>query len=210
VSDVLIVTLATESWVRDCIDLVGDDEFAEEVGRVPIVYARDVQDKVEVWARLNMSYEDAVHNFGTLVSSTTWDPELRAHMVNAKMAAMQRGLAYGCEQVISIGDSEIERWAAHDLPFNCGDAPPALVKTIKFEEGLQGAALAEMLRTTASFLKQFVRLSVEMDIGLRSGDALFPMDLQFAMQAAARPQDFAEPLLRSSREKRGAWRSHEL
>ena len=54
-------------------------------------------------------------------------------------------------------------------------------------------ALAELLRTTASFLGQFVRLNVAMDIDLSPGDALFPMDLQFAMQAATRSQAPTRP-----------------
>jgi hypothetical protein len=178
---------------------------------VRILYAREIQETVEVWARLNMSYEETVQNFGALLSSSAWDPELRAHLVNAKMAAMKRGLVAGClAQVISIGDSEIERWAVHDLPFACEAGCVALVKTIKFEEGLAGGALAEMLRTAAGFLQQFVRVNVEMDVDLRSGDALFPMDLQFAMQAASRPQDAASPMSRSSRHRGAAWRSHEL
>ena len=36
-------------------------------------------------------------------------------------------------EVISIGDSEIERWAAHDLPFSADPACEGiLVKTVEF------------------------------------------------------------------------------
>jgi hypothetical protein len=209
--DVVIVTLATEDWVRQCIDIMGDDEFSEEVAQVRILYAREIQDTVQVCPRLNLSYEDVAQNVGALLCSSAWDPELRAHLVNAKMATMQSGLPLGCEQVISIGDSEIERWAVHDLPFASSENL-ALLKTIKFEESLGCAALAQMLRTTASFLGQFVRLNVEMDVDLSSGDALFPMDLQFAMQAASRSQDLEETPPRGAHAGRPAakWRSHEL
>jgi hypothetical protein len=192
--DVVIVTLGTEAWVRQCIDSVGDDEFSDELARVRIIYAREIQDFVEVWARQNLSYEDVATNLGTLLTSTAWDPELRAQLVAAKAAAMTSALAGGCQQVVSIGDSEIERWAAHDLPLVACDARSlALVKTIKFEEGLGIEQLTETLLTTGGFLTQFVRLSVAMDVELRSDDEMFALDLQFAMQSAARPEGFAEP-----------------
>lgn len=207
--DVLIVTLATEEWLRECIDLVGDEEFSAEVAKVRIVYARNIQDTVQAWPRGNVSFEDSAQNFGVLLSSKSWDSELNAQVVNAKMAAMKSGLAAGCRQVISIGDSEIERWAVQDLAFVSG---LALVKTIKFEGNLCTAALAELVRTTTGFLSQFVRLNVAMDINLYEGDALFPMDLLFAMQAAARTQDLDEPASVSphSGRKRAVWRSYEL
>jgi hypothetical protein len=191
--DVVIVTLGTEDWLRTCIERVGNDEFSNELAGLRILYAREIEDVDPVWARssfLERSSGMFANNFGVLLTSTAWDSELRAQLVSAKMAAMKRGLVAGCQQVVSIGDSEIERWAVHDLPFACEDV--ALVKTIKFEEGLSVAALTESLQTTAGFLTQFVRLSVAMDIEIRSSDAMFPLDLQFAMQSASRPQGFAE------------------
>ena len=45
----VIVTLATEDWVRDCIDrIASDDELAAEVARVPVLHARHMQPIIEV------------------------------------------------------------------------------------------------------------------------------------------------------------------
>jgi hypothetical protein len=95
--------------------------------------------------------------------------------------------------VISIGDSTLERWAVHDLPFADEGLAGVLVKTIKFQEELSCGALSELLQTTTSLLSLFVRLNVQMDVDLSSDDSLFPMDLQLAMQTASRPADVQEP-----------------
>jgi hypothetical protein len=225
VGTVVIVTLATEAWVHECIDHAGDEGLSAEVARVRIVSARELQETIEVWPRRNESPQSA-RNFGVLLGSRNWELELRAQMVNSKMAAMRSGMQEGCRQLISIGDSEIERWAAHDMPFSADPAcAGVLVKTIKFQEELSNAALCEVLRTTVSLLGQFARLNVEMDVNLRSGDDFFPMDLQFAMQTFYRESSLLENqepssptpasksplgLSRRSNRKTESWKSHEI
>ena len=192
------MTLATEAWIRECLDRAADAELSAEVARVTIVYARELQETVEVWPRRNDPPATA-KNFGVLLGSRNWELELRAQLVNSKMAAMRRGMQEGCRQVISIGDSEIERWAAHDLPFSADPAcEGVLVKTVKFQEELGPDELCELMRTTVSLLGQFVRLNVEMDVNLRSGDYFFLMDLQFAMQTFNKGSSNADILEPSS------------
>jgi hypothetical protein len=182
----VIVTMATEDWVQDCVERAGDDALAAEVAQTRVIYARQIQGLVEVWPRRNEPIKAAL-NFGNLICSKTWEMELRAQLISAKMASVRSAMPEGCRQVISIGDSEIERWAVHDLPFEAEELAHVLVKTIKFEEELDRDSLREMLQTTTGLLSQFVRLNTEMDVDLRAGDPFFPMDLQFAMRTATRP-----------------------
>jgi hypothetical protein len=110
------------------------------------------------------------------------------------MTAIRSAMNEGCRQVISIGDSDLERWAVHDLQFAEDSLAGVLVKTIKFPEELSNADLGQMLQTAENLLARFVRMNVEMDVDLRLGDTLFPKDLQFAMQTASlRQQDNSEP-----------------
>jgi hypothetical protein len=190
--EVVIVTLATEQWIEDCLVRADCDAFSAEVARVRIIYARQIQENIAVWPRQNEPPR-AAQNFGVLLGSLTWEPELRAQLVTAKMAAIRSATPDGCRQVISIGDSTLERWAVHDLPFADEGLAGVLVKTIKFQEELSCGALSELLQTTTSLLSLFVRLNVQMDVDLSSDDSLFPMDLQLAMQTASRPADVQEP-----------------
>jgi hypothetical protein len=175
------------------MDRAGDEALSAEVARTRIIYSRDIQATVEIWPRTNEPTR-ASRNLGTVLTSKTWELELRAQLISAKMAAVRSAMPEGCRQVISIGDSEIERWAVHDLPFASEELAGVRVKTIKFQEELDNDALRDMLQTTTGLLGQFVRLNMEMDVNLRPGDKLFPMDLQFAMQTASRPPESLDPL----------------
>jgi hypothetical protein len=167
--------------------------LSAEVEGVRVIYARCVSDAVAAWPRRNEP-SHASHPLGVLMSSLNWDSELRAQLVIAKMKAMRSAMKEGCRQVISIGDSDLERWAVHDLQFADDSLAGVLVKTIKFPEELSSADLGEMLQTAEKLLARFVRMNVEMDVDLRSGDTLFPKDLQFAMQTASlRQSDTSEP-----------------
>jgi hypothetical protein len=229
VGDVAIVTLAREGWVDECLERVADAELSAEVENVRIMYARSVSDTVAVWARRNEP-SHASHPLGVLLNSLHWETELRAQLVIAKMTAIRSAMKEGCRQVISIGDSDLERWAVHDLQFADDTLAGVLVKTIKFPEELCNDDLGEMLKTAEKLLDRFVRMNVEMDVDLRCGDTLFPKDLQFAMKTASlRKSDISEPstptspgsgtpfavqrvssMSRLSLRKGESWTSHEL
>ena len=75
------------------------------------------------------------------------------------------------------------------------------------------------MRTTVSLLGQFVRLNVEMDVNLRSGDYFFLMDLQFAMQTFNKgssnadilePSSPTSPKALSLSRRSESFRSHEV
>jgi hypothetical protein len=230
VGDVVIVTLAREEWVTECLERAADPELSAEVDRVRIVYARDAQssDTADIWPRRNEP-APASRPLGVLLSSKTWEQELRAQLVFAKMMAVRSAMKEGCRQVISVGDSDLERWAVHGLQFEDGLAG-VLIKTIKFPEELSRMDLGQMLQTAEKLLPRFVLMTVEMDVDLRLGDTLFPKDLQFAMKRASiRQSDASEPatpttpggtksfnveratsMSRLTRRKSESWTSHEI
>lgn len=228
VGDVAIVTLAREGWVAECLERMGNAELSAEVASVRVICARSVAEKVGVWPRRNEPSQ-ASCPLGALLNSLAWEPELRAQLVVAKMTAIRSAMKEGCRQVISIGDSDLERWAVHDLQFADDSLAGVLVKTIKFPEELSSVNLVEMLQSSKNLLDRFVRMNVEMDVDLRIGDTLFPKDLQFAMQTASlRKNESSEPstpvspantqfsvqrvtsMSRRDLRKGESWTSHEL
>jgi hypothetical protein len=117
-------------------------------------------------------------------------------MIAAKMASMRECTWDGCQQVISIGDSDFERWALHDLQFADESLADTLYKTIQFPVDLSARDLREILVTAEKILHRFSQTNVAIDINLRLGDTEFLSDLKFAMHtgkpASRNPVEFLE------------------
>jgi hypothetical protein len=189
--EVVIVSLAEVGWVDKCLALAGDAELSAEVASIQIIYARTVAEVEDVWPRTNWPPQSACP-LGAMQSSRWGKAESTAQRISAKMEAMRRCIWDGCSQVISIGDSEYERFAIHDLQFADRNLANILYKTIKFPMELGAEDLGAILVMAEKIFQQFGKQSVAMDVALRLGDSVFLNNLKFAMQRAHRSNDNSE------------------
>lgn len=155
VGTVAIVTLAREGWVQDCCERIQDGgelwrAIAEHVDSVQYARTAAIQqnhmDQLPPWPR--GAEPRGSLPLGCWLTSQAAVEEFRAQLVASKLEAMrvaagwQTPVAYGGEvehglsQIVSVGDSPIERQAAHELPFLEEDrlvAAPWLTKTLLVE-----------------------------------------------------------------------------